>query len=661
VRYIPRTEGDAQANELYTSAAAFMRDECGAEDEDTDAFLDTVICGMGWTESRLDFEEDPEGKYVSERIDPFEMVWASTARARNLSDSPRFWRVKDYPISEAMEMFPDHEPHELHASWASDLELGDDDEEHDADKRAAYLNDGLEVTSDPGDVVRIVHLQWCEKVKSIQATDPFTGEMIDLKPDEHKKLEKRLAELGQPPLKTRELTKKVWYCAFLGSKELDRYENACPDASTWECITGKRDQNEGIFIGLVESMKDPSRYANKWLSQSIHIMNLNAKGGLLAERGAFEDDNQAEETYADPSRFTWVAPGALSGQNPRIKEKVQPPLPNGPEKFLEYAVSSIRDVSGVNLELLGLQDHEQAGVLEAQRKQAGMTILAHLFDNLKKYRRRTGRTLLYYINKYLSDGRLVRILGEENEQFVPLMRQYPDTMRFDVIIDDSPTSPNNKEMVWNSVLQIIPMIGKALPPQALVSLMKFSPLPSKVVADFEKSIEEAAQAAAQQPDPATMKAQADIQVKQMEGQIKERESQREAQNDRERLQMELVMEREKLEFEREKHRMEMEALAAKLHADMQKTRMEQEAKQAELSMGLQFKELEHEVGMRVKEHDAGLKERDMEKSHEFKEKEHKLKVAESKAKTAPEESKPQKRRLKVIRDKEGRISGAEEH
>jgi hypothetical protein len=573
VRYIPRTEGDAQANELYTSAAAFMRDECGAEDEDTDAFLDTVICGMGWTESRLDFEEDPEGKYISERIDPFEMVWASTARARNLADSPRFWRVKDYPISEAMEMFPGHEPHELHASWASDLELGDD-EEHDADKRAAYLNDGEENQSDPGDVVRIVHLQWCEKVKRVQAADPFSGEMIDLKKDEAKQLDKRLAELGQPPLQTRDITKKVWYCAFLGAKELDRYENLCPDASTWECITGVRDQNEGIFVGLVEPMKDPSRYANKWLSQSIHIMNLNAKGGLLAERGAFEDDNQAEETYADPSRFTWVAPGALSGQNPRIKEKVQPPLPNGPEKFLEYAISSIRDVSGVNLELLGLQDHEQAGVLEAQRKQAGMTILAHLFDNLKIYRRRTGRTLLYYINKHLSDGRLVRILGEENEQFVPLMRQYPDTMRFDVIIDDSPTSPNNKEMVWNSVLQIIPMIGKALPPQALVSLMKFSPLPSKVVADFEKSIEEAAQAAAQQPDPATMKAQAEIEVKKVDAETK----QQLMQADLAKMQAEMQLEREKAAQEAQARQQELQAFMAETAAKIEAIRLTTGAK-----------------------------------------------------------------------------------
>jgi hypothetical protein len=36
----------------------------------------------------------------------------------------------------------------------------------------------------------------------------------------------------------------------------------------------------------------------------------------------------------------------------------------------QFAISSIRDVTGVNLELLGLRDANQPGMLEAQRKQA---------------------------------------------------------------------------------------------------------------------------------------------------------------------------------------------------------------------------------------------------------------------------------------------------
>src|SRR5690606_2834903 len=43
VRYIPREQGDAHANEVLSNAAEWFRDECGAEDEESDAFQDAVI------------------------------------------------------------------------------------------------------------------------------------------------------------------------------------------------------------------------------------------------------------------------------------------------------------------------------------------------------------------------------------------------------------------------------------------------------------------------------------------------------------------------------------------------------------------------------------------------------------------------------------------
>ena len=55
-------------NELPTSAGKWFRQQCDAEDEVGDAFRDLLVCGMGWTETRLDFGDKPEG-------DPLEMVW----------------------------------------------------------------------------------------------------------------------------------------------------------------------------------------------------------------------------------------------------------------------------------------------------------------------------------------------------------------------------------------------------------------------------------------------------------------------------------------------------------------------------------------------------------------------------------------------------------
>src|SRR5262249_8372785 len=79
VRYIPRSSGDAKPDEILSAAAAWARDGADAEDEETDAFFDVIVCGMGWVDTRLSFEDDPEGKIVAERIDPLEMFWDGSA------------------------------------------------------------------------------------------------------------------------------------------------------------------------------------------------------------------------------------------------------------------------------------------------------------------------------------------------------------------------------------------------------------------------------------------------------------------------------------------------------------------------------------------------------------------------------------------------------
>ena len=64
VRYIPRQLGQEQVNELLNAAAQWVRDECNADGEEGDAFTDCVISGEGWTETRVSYDEDLDGRIV---------------------------------------------------------------------------------------------------------------------------------------------------------------------------------------------------------------------------------------------------------------------------------------------------------------------------------------------------------------------------------------------------------------------------------------------------------------------------------------------------------------------------------------------------------------------------------------------------------------------
>jgi hypothetical protein len=118
VRFVPREEGDAKANEVLTAAAEWFRDECGAEDEESDAFKSLVVSGMGWTDTRLDFESNPDGDPIIEEMDAFEMVWDCNSVKPNLADAQRIFRVREMPYSEAMALTGVREREKLHAAWA---------------------------------------------------------------------------------------------------------------------------------------------------------------------------------------------------------------------------------------------------------------------------------------------------------------------------------------------------------------------------------------------------------------------------------------------------------------------------------------------------------------------------------------------------------------
>ncbi|WP_416193723.1 phage portal protein [Nitrobacter sp. TKz-YC01] len=516
VQYIPRTQGDVQVNEIFTSAAKWFRDECDAEDEESDAFRDVLICGMGWTETRLDYEDNPDGDPRIDRIDPLEMVWDSAAKKKNIIDGRRVFHIRrDIPIEEARALCPndDFEDADYNATWVND----------EIDKKDIDENDGrfydkpdqsAEEDSQKGDKrVTLVRAQWYEREPAFRIINPDDpGQIVTVGKKQHDAIQNAARNAGIPPLKSVRITRKVFKQAYLGRVLLEVSEAPCKDRFSFNCMTGKRDRNKNTFYGLVRSMKDPQRWANKWLSQTLHIMNSTAKGGIVAERGVFDNDAEAEESWAKQDAITWLKKGAL--QEGRWKEKPQAQFPVGFYQLTEMAISSIRDVTGVNVEVLGMREATQAASLEAQRKQSAMVILQPMFDSLRRYRKNQGRTLLYLIQNYLSDGRLIRIVGEEGEQYVPLTRQ-PQVETYDVIVDQSPTSPDQKQAIWGMLQQILPAIGKIIPPEVYMALLKYSPLPTSVQKDIEKGVEASQQSQQGQPSAEEQKAQNDIKIEDM--------------------------------------------------------------------------------------------------------------------------------------------------
>lgn len=477
-RFVPRTLGAVQVNEVLTGANDWAREQCDGEDEDSDAFMDSITAGIGCTETRMDYDDEPAGMIKIDRVDPLEMYWDPTAKKRNLADRRWNWRGKWMTKADFQAKFPGKIDEVINSLDSQPTNDGDITETiRFPDDEYAHEQDGYDSSKDwQRGQLYVRHHQWFDYEPSYRVENPATGQIDGMSAEEYKNVARMALITGMPVPKRIKGTKKVYREAFICGNVVLSKRDLDGQRFSFEFITGKRDRNRNSWYGIVRAMKDPQRWANKWLSQILHILNSNAKGGLLAEEGAFQDVRKAEQNWSDPSAIIWMKRGGLN----MVKERTQTAFPMGIEKLMEFAVTSMPQVTGINLELLGLVQREQPGVLEGQRKQAGYAILAVHFDALRRYRKRQGRIMLDYIREYLSDGRLIRIVGQEGQKYVPLVHD-TQVAEYDVIVDEAPMSANQKELVWGMLTQMMPILQKApLPMDVWAEFIKYSPLPSSL-------------------------------------------------------------------------------------------------------------------------------------------------------------------------------------
>lgn len=490
----PNAPTDSGLADTLNSAASWAREQCNAEDEESEAFEDLLICGLGFTETRMDYDSDPQGIIVKDRLDPLDVYVDPESKKRNFEDAKWIAVVKEMTKREIREMFPD----------APDIDSGTlwNDEDiliHDQTDEWKYINNYADQIQKVGMRYIVQYQYYTKENVYIVLTSDLNIVTFDEK--RYKKVKKLI---DSQSLKVIKIKKRVYrQCFLVGNSIQDDMELGC-DHFTIRGMTALRDRNKNTYFGLVSLMKDPQRWANKWLSQIQFILNSNAKGGLMVEEGAVEDIRNLEDDWSSPDSVIRLLPGGLS----KIQEKKPIDYPDGIDRLLNYAIQAINDIPGVNLEMIGMAARDQPIGLEMTRKDAAITVLATFFDSLRRYRKVDGKILAYFIQNYISDGRLIRIVGEDGVSYVPLLKDKV-SFEYDVVVDEASTSPNNKDKIFYMLNQIIPMALQAGIPVPK-EVLDYVPLPFDLIQKWKQTIVDQSQ-----PDPQAQAIQQKLQEIQM--------------------------------------------------------------------------------------------------------------------------------------------------
>jgi hypothetical protein len=171
---------------------------------------------------------------------------------------------------------------------------------------------------------------------------------------------------------------------------------------------------------------------------------------------------------------------------------------------------------------------------------------------------------------------------------------------YDIIVDDAPNAPNQKEQIWGIVQGMMPLVGKVIPPEYILKALKYSPLPSSVVAELEEMAKApnpeaqeraamAAKAAAAEIDKTNSEAALNAAKAQAEGQkgqteqIKAEAAQAEAQMDMAVSRQEFMQSMQSMAMERQRDREKHEADMEKIGAQVMATRAQAAAQRQAVS------------------------------------------------------------------------------
>jgi hypothetical protein len=204
-----------------------------------------------------------------------------------------------------------------------------------------------------------------------------------------------------------------------------------------------------------------------------------------------------------------------------------------------------------------------------------VTLLAPLFDSLRRFRKMQGRCWLYMMQRYVSDGRMVRITTDAGEQNVPFggppELQHPrwnlaDVADYDVVVDQAPTAPNQKEATWAVLSQLFPVLKGVLPPQMMMLAVEYSPLPASFVARL-KEMQKQLEAQGPKPDPEMLKLQAQLEARRAELQLRQQEAAMNAQIEQRKAEAQMQQ-----QFARARNAMEIQRLKAQAQLEIDRER-----------------------------------------------------------------------------------------
>jgi hypothetical protein len=520
----------------------WIMDQCGGQFSLSKAFRSEIVCGEGWVVPEVDYFDDPNGKIKVLDVDDEEMVPDPLDTTETAKGGRYLHRARMYSEEEGEARWPGFCQKVKQVSIAAGLATETD---------GAGLRDIYTITGDPKspklyDAQRkmwaVIETWWTQIEQGWIVVDEKTQLLVEKSDDEFQQMKAQRqqeqaawlqtamqprpmvaaappapvgvggapvapAPAGQPmpfahaamaapmvpaPLPpmppalqaTQRAIRRFYQAFWCAGTILQRQPSPLTKLKRFPYVPfrGLFDKVNKEWFGLTRPIIDPQRQHNVEQTMIMQLMQLQPKSSWMAPKGAFHDRQKWETGLAKP--------GSLLEYN-ATRGKPEPiPVQAIPRHLIDMALQrpqTMREISGVNVEMTGQRQGSDPGVVMEQRQKAAKTVLAPMFDNNRSSKMELGRVLLAYIQAYISVGRRIRVLGGKDQAYV-VMTEDMQLGDYDLTVDETNETINDRIATLNILQTTLPTLMKAgvpVPP----SFVDMMPMPPEVKQDWKRLIE----------------------------------------------------------------------------------------------------------------------------------------------------------------------------
>ncbi|RKY35333.1 MAG: hypothetical protein DRP78_05570 [Candidatus Omnitrophota bacterium] len=431
-RAYPEGEEDGLLAEVATKLLKNVMKSTNGEDKMSEQFEDGNICGEGWLEPYMDYTYDLiNGALKLKKVSPFQMFVDPNSVEYDLSDAKYIVKFSPNLLQDQIiQLFPQKKKDiEKIEDGKINFDITDGVAHRKLDDYptggTTNLNQNIwnedSQTEKFYDLTEYYYKKYVLRYIVIDAQQGVTKET-----DSKEEAEEFVSQYENTAIITRYIP-EIWVDAMVGNTLIDSY--VCQFYPQWKeypfipffsyRITVPLKNREYMSQGIIRNLKDLQRELNKRRTQELVHLNSSTNSGWIVHKNA-------RVNKADLRKKGSSSGYVLEWEGQIEPKQIHPmPLSQGHAQMAAENTNDLKEVSGINADLLAMNEKTQSGRAIHLRQKQGMVMIQVILDNLSRTKKILGRFIMSQLGQIYTVDTATKVCGSaflQKNFSVPVMR-----------------------------------------------------------------------------------------------------------------------------------------------------------------------------------------------------------------------------------------------